>query len=261
MCSDPFVTLLESFGYCVARTPSANLAPLQLLLGTSGELDVLGPLVAVVTPVAGGHPPAVRRDRPAPTISGRRTGTLDVAAGLSLLAAVVSAMGGSRLGLDDTYRAADTVTFEFSDVTEDSVELVDLDRFLADGRVTRASLHVASLLKDDALSVTTAVVKSRTLTVEARTEDGIGVTVDVPALQRLAGSRLAVTQSSSSSEAVVYTGSVPLGFGFRAVKLLYDHGRYNAFAPIEPGAASVRGPRREYLKVAGLVALCAPSSV
>jgi hypothetical protein len=262
MCHDPLLSCLEAFGYCVVRLPIADLAPLQLLLRLGDDLDRLGSLSGVFE--AGSHVrlPHVTRHQPAASISGRRTGRLDVGVGLSLIGGVVAAMGGTQVGLDEAYRSARTLTFEFRDVTEDRIEVVDLDQYLAGARVSRRSAHIATLLDADALHVTTAVVKSRSLSVEARDEDGVSVSVHLPVLQQLAGGRVAISQSGDDASAIVYTGDTPLAFGFRAVRLFYDDGRYGAFAPLTAGEAGLRqgGRMAEYLG-GGLVRLRTPCTL
>jgi hypothetical protein len=256
MCHDPFLSCLEAFGYCVVRLPMADLAPLEMLLRSGDDLERLGSLATALEPRPGARLPRISRDRPAPTITGRRTGHLDVSVGLSLLGSVVAAMGGTQVGLDEAYRSAHTLTFEFRDVTEDRIEVVDLDQYLAGSRVSRRSAHIATLLDADDIYVTTAVVKSRSLGVDARDENGVSVSVQVPALQQLAAGRVAIGQSGETASTIVYTGDTPLAFGFRAVRLFYDGGRYGAFAPLPAGEAGLRheGGMAEYLR-GGLVRL------
>jgi hypothetical protein len=254
MCHDPFLSCLAAFGYCVVRLPMADLDPLQLLLRAGDDLDRLGSLPTVLEPGPHVGIPRAARGVPAPSISGGRTGRLDLGVGLSLLGGVVAAMGGSKVGLDEAYRAAHTLTFEFTDVTEDRVEIVDLDQYLTDARISRRSSHVAALLEAGEVYATTAVVRSRSLTVEARDENGASVSVQLPVLQQVAGGRLSVNQSGTGASTVVYAGDTPLGFGFRAVRLFYEDGRYCAFDPLAPGEAGLRtaGRRRQHLG-AGLV--------
>lgn len=251
MCHDPFLSCLEAFGYCVVRLPLADLDPLQLLLRSGADLERIGRVSALLAPGPHASLPRVARGRPTATISGRRTGELDAAVGLSLLGGVVAAMGGSQIGLDETYRSARTVTFEFRDVTEDSVEVVALDKYLADAHVNRMSACAGALLDADRLYATTAVIRSRSLAIEARDERGASVSLEVPALQEVAGGRVTVSQSGGGSSAVVYTGAAPLAFGFRAVRLFYDDGRYSAFEPLEAGAAGIRDRQRAAEHLAG----------
>jgi hypothetical protein len=240
MCRDPFLSCLEDFGYCVVRLPAADLDPLQLLLRRGDDLERLGRLSTALVPGPHVALPHVTRGQPAASISGRRTGHLDVGVGLSLLGGAIAAMGGSQIGLDDTYRAAHTITFEFRDVIEDSVELAALDQWLTDASVSRHSAHLAALLDAGDVCVTTAVIRSRSLTVEALDEHGATVSVQLPALEHMANGRLTISQSADHTAAVAYTGKVPLAFGFRAVRLFYDDRRYTAFEPLEAGEAGLK---------------------
>ena len=240
MCRDPFLSSLEEFGYSVVRLPVADLGPLELMLRKGDDLERLGRLSIVFVPGPYVALPHVTRGRPAASISGRRTGHLDAGVGLSLLGGVIAAMGGSQIGLDDTYRAAHTITFEFTDVIEDSVELAAIDQWLAGASINRRSSYLAALLDAGNVHVTTAVIRSRSLTVEARDQQGTVLSLQAPALQHAANGRLSVSQAADNTAAVVYTGKTPLAFGFKAVRLFYDGGHYAAFEPLEAGEAGLR---------------------
>lgn len=240
LCRDPSLSCLEEFGYCVVRLPVADLAPLQLLLRAGDDLERLGQLSTIIVPGAHVDLPNVTRSRPAASISGRRTGNLDAGVGVSLLGGVTAAMGGSQIGLDDTYRVARTIIFEFRDVTEGSVELAALDQCLADASASRRSAHLAALLEAGDIYVTTAMVKGRSLAVEVRDEQGAAVSVKVPALQQVASGQVTVSQAADNAAAVVYTERTPLGFGFHAIRLFYRDGRYSVFEPLGAGEAGIR---------------------
>ncbi len=240
MCSDPFLACLEEFGYSVIRLPVADLEPLELLLRRGDDLERFGRLATVFVRKAPAGPPRITRRRPAASISGRRTGHLDLGVGLSLLGGVIAAMGGSQIGLADTYRNARTITFEFRNVTEDRIELAALDAYLASARLSRRSAHVGSLLEDGNIYLTTSVIRSRSLTVEAHDERGAAVSVQVPALHQVADGHLSVSHDADNTAAVTYTGRTPLAFGFRAVRLFYDDGRYTGFEPLNAGDAALR---------------------
>ena len=126
-CKDPFLAVLKKYGYCVVRLPRTDLPPLYLLGGRGSELDRVGELTTVLT---GTNPPPIRKDVASATISGERTSDLNLTLGMSLLGNVIAAMGGSRVGLETQYKAADTVSFEFVDVLEDSIEVAVLDQYL-----------------------------------------------------------------------------------------------------------------------------------
>src|SRR5438046_2352847 len=137
ICSDPLLTYLKSFGYNVVRLPKTDIKPLQILLQqgnllTGHELNRLGDLATLlVTGRQIGLPP-IQENAQAANISGQRTSDLGVGVGLSILGTIIGSMGGSKLGLDVKYQQAKSVAFEIQDVLADSVNVVELDQYLAD---------------------------------------------------------------------------------------------------------------------------------
>ncbi|HEY3384359.1 MAG TPA: hypothetical protein VGK32_21580 [Vicinamibacterales bacterium] len=238
-CTDPLISCLKAFGYSIVRMPTSDLEPLQLMLRSGRALERLGGLDAVLLTGRHARVPRITRNRPAAAVTGRRTGQLDAGVGLTLLGSVLAAMGGSTVGVEAAYRSARSVTFEFQDVSEDAIAVVDLDQYLADARVNPRAHHVATLLDRDDLYVTTAVVKSPAITVRAQDDTGIDLSVTVPALQQLIGGRVTISPADARTSALTYAGVVPLAFGFRAVRLFYDHGRYGAFKPLAAGEAAL----------------------
>jgi len=238
-CQDPFLSCLKAFGYSVVRLPGADLAPLQLLMRLGRDLERLGPVQTVLVPGRHVPLPPVVHDRPAPALSGQGTAALDTGLGLSLLASLVAGLGGKPGGVHALYSRAETVSFEFQEVSEDSLGLADLDQYLADARVNPRSRHVAALLDADDLYVTTAVVKSRSFGVVASDEEGASLDVDLPMLQAAVGANIHVGGNGSGRAGVAYEGLLPLAFAFRAVRLFYDGGRYQAFKPLHPSDAAL----------------------
>ena len=144
-------------------------------------------------------------------------------------------MGASTLGLDVTYRRAKMAAFEFGDVAEDTVEVAKLDQFLSDADVDPLSRHVGSLLEADDVFITTATIKSQKFTVEAKASSGEGLEISVPEIQNVVGASAKVTANASARSKIIYEGSVPLVFGFQAIRLFYEDGRYTAFEPLTRG--------------------------
>lgn len=240
ICADPYLTLLKSFGYCVVRLPKADMKPLQVLAKTRGDLDRLGELSTLLVAGSSIPLPPVTVDTQAASVSGKRTSELSAGIGLSILGSIIGAMGGSKLGLDTSYSQAKTIAFEFQDVKQDSVEVLKLDLYLADADVNPFSRYVAELLEADDLYVTTATIKSREFTVEASKSNGGSVEISIPEIQGVVGANVKVSGKTETASKVTYSGGVPLIFGFQAVRLFYDNGRYTAFEPLASGAAGVK---------------------
>jgi len=246
--SDPLLSYLKSFGYSVVRLPRADIRPMQVLVQEGSRLTRLGELATVLHP--GGHIslPSVRENVPSANVSGQKTRDLSLGVGLSILGSVIGAMGGSKLGLDATYKRAKSVVFEFVNVVADEVELVDVDQYLTDADVSPFSTHVSRLLESDAIYVTTATIKTKTFVVDAKQSDGTSLDLTVPAIQGIVGGNVVVSTSGAGTSKIAYEGPVPLVFGFQAARLFYEQGRYTAFKPLPAGEAGLEArPGGDYL--------------
>jgi hypothetical protein len=232
-CSDPYLNLLKEFGYNVVRLPKADIKPLQLFAQRRKDLDRLGDLTTILVARDESSLPPVSMDQRAANVSGQRTSDLRIGLGLSVLGSLIGAMGGSTLGLDVAYQQARSAAFEFHDVLEDRVTVAELDQYLAQADINPASRYLGELLEADELITTTATIKSTKFVVEAKRSDGGSLAVNVPEVQGVVGAEVKVSGQGDAATKVTYEGSTPLVFGFQAVRLYYDRGRYTAFEPLE----------------------------
>lgn len=235
-CSDPFVNSMKSFGYNIVRLPKADIRPLQLLYKNGDSLERLGAVTKLLISGDNIHVPQVSLDTPAANVSGSRTGEMKIGLGLSLLGTIIGAMGGSSLGLESEYRQAKSAVFEFQNVLEDKIEVVDLDQYLGDADINPASVYVAKLLEADKLYVTTSTIKSSKFIFEARDTNGTAIKVDVPAIQGVVSTNIKVGTESAVDSKLTYEGKIPLVFGFQAVQIYYDNGSYTAIRPVDSAA-------------------------
>jgi len=233
-CSDPYLTYLKQFGYNVVRLPKTDVRPGQLLTHNGRDLTRLGEIADVLASKTAAAP-QILADRKAADLSGKQTGELSLGIGLSILGTVIGALGGSKLGLDLKYEKATSVVFEFQDVLEDRIELTRLDAFLAAADVNPGSAYVRELLYADELYVTTSTIKSTKFTVESKNASNKGVEVSVPEIQQLVGANVKVSGKKDKTSKVTYEGAIPLVFGFQAVQLDYEGGRYKRFKPLKTG--------------------------
>lgn len=241
-CSDPYLKELRSRGYNVVRLPKADIRPLQLLSKRGDTLDRIGELATVLPPGGPVPLPPVKLDTPVAGLSGQRSGELSLGIGLSVLGTVIGAMGGSKLGLDLSYKNAKSVTFEFTDVLEDRIEIAALDQYLAVADVSPFSAFVSKLLEADQLYLTTATIKSKKIGVESKGSSNAGVDVSVPEIKGVVGGNVKVGAGSERSSKVTFEGPLPLVFGFQAVRLFYEKGRYQRFEVLRGDAALEAAP-------------------
>ena len=240
LCDDPAISYLKNYGYSVLRLPRTDFMPLQILAEQGRDLVPLGQLSTVIAPRGGEGTPAAKTDLPAPTINGRLTNDVSPGVGLGILGGIIGAMGGQHLELAATYENAAALAFEFSDVSGDEIEIAALDQYLASADVDPRSKHVSTLLDANEVYVVTRTIKSTTFTVIAKKKDGVGLTLDAPVVQEVVGAKVEVSVAGTAKDRIVYKGKLPLVFGFQAVQLFYDTGRYTAFEPTRPGEKAAR---------------------
>jgi len=244
-CNDPYVKALRAAGYNVIRLPRADVRPLQLLAKAGDTLDRIGDLTAVLLAGPNIALPTVKENTRVASVSGQRTGDLSAGIGLSILGSIIGAMGGSTIGLDVTYRQAESVTFVLEDVFEDRVDIALLDQYLANGDVSPFAAYVGKLLDADRLYVTTATLKSTKVSVETRRSQGSDLDVSLPEIRNVVGGNVKVGGKGDSTSKVTYEGSIPLVFGFQAAQLFYDKGRYERFKVLRDGASLESAPPGE----------------
>lgn len=236
-CKDPSLTAIQSKGYNVVRLPRVDMAPTQLLVSRDKKLQRLGDLLTVFVPAAGGPPPpAIKPDAPGPNISGTRSAELKLDIGLDVLGGLISALGGSAIGVNFAYSRASSVQFEFGSTLESSAEIAQIDMFLASAAINPFARAVAEMLADDVVYVVTSTLKSSTISVAARDAQNRALGLDVPVIQNAVGANMTVTALTADASVVTYQGAVPLVFGFQAVRLVFDGGRYRTMKLVEAGS-------------------------
>lgn len=241
LCSDPFVSYLKGIGYSALRLPRKNFHSLDVLADMGRDLTNIGPLNTIMMPEPETVVPKVSPDEPAANVSGESTADLSLGLGLTLLDGILGAMGGSKIGIDSAYKSAKSLTFSFSNVFENSVQISELDQFLGSSDVNPRSKGVLELLDANDVYVVTSTIKSREITVSAKSDDGADLRVEVPVIQEIVGANVKVAATSASSSGVTYTGNEDLVFGFQAIRLFFTDGRYTSFEPLEDGRTAARG--------------------
>ena len=240
-CNDPLVTYLKEMGYNAVRHPRANLRPLQLLVDAGrGDLDYFGELTDVFDSPDDLELPKVETDSPSGALSGQTTGTLGAGIGITLLGSIIGAMGGGTLGLKASYKSAKAITFTFKDVLVDAANVAQLDTFLAQSQVDPFGTSAARFLEADDVYVITDTAKSATIDVHAESQQGRSLGVDVPVINDAVGGNIDVSTDGSRDSAVTFSGGTPLVFGFQAVRLFYQDGRFTTLKPQGTGTVALR---------------------
>ena len=138
------------------------------------------------------------------------------------------------------YKKASTLSFVFDDVKVNQIDRLDLSKFLTAAKIDEAVGPPAKLVEADKLYVITSTIKSKKFTTEAKKSDGTSVAVDVPVIQNAMSGKVEVKTEGSSQSNVTYEGTVPLVFGFQAIRLIFDKGRFVEAKPVDATGAGMK---------------------
>ncbi len=239
---DQSITFLQEFGYSVFRLPRASAQPLEVMHRAGKDLSRLGALDQLID--AGPAPlPTVHRDAsPGVDLEGKETSRINVAIGVNILGSFISALGGGNLGLSVGFSKARTVTFTYTGVMEDRVDVLALESYVHAGTI-RPFIPSGTLDKliDDEVYVTTAVLKTRSIVVSAQGEAGSTVGLEVPIIRNAIGGSVKAEADGAVSSTVRFVGDTPVAFALQAVQLVFDDdSRLSTTQPLEPGGAAAR---------------------
>ncbi len=237
-CKDPALKALKSKGYNVVRLPRVDLVPTQLLAANGKSLQRLGAMTSVFDASPQVALPTISPDQPGPNISGTKSSDIQLGVGLNILGGLISALGGSTLGLSLGYSRARTIQFEYADTLANSVEPALIDQFVAASSINAFARASSELLAADQVYVVTATLKSRKINVTAKDANKKNVGIDLPVIQNAVGANLKVTASGSENSVVTYEAAVPLVFAFQAIRLVFDGGHYRTFRLIDAGSVA-----------------------
>ena len=238
-CKDPALTMLKAKGYNVVQLPKSDLRPTQLLSRNGKRLQRIGELSSVFSPDPAAPPPTISPENPGTSISGTQSADIDIGLGLKILGGLISSLGGSALGLSFGYSRARTIQFEFSDTLESNCQPAQLDAFLSGATINPFARAVVDMLDADDIFVITSTIKASKINVVAKDKGKSNISVDVPVLQQAIGAKVDVKASGEGDVMVTYQGTVPLVFGFQAIRLIFEDGRYRTMKLVDAGAVSL----------------------
>ena len=259
-CSDDSTNYLKGLGYNVVRLPREDIKPLQLLGVQNNQTLQLGGLDQLVLP-ATSPLPAITPDAKASAVNGQRSSELAAGFGLNVLAAIIGGLGGDA-SVKAEYKAANSITFEFADVTGDSIVPLDVGGYLRHARVDSGNKIVEQyVLGNGRLYLVTRTLKSKKFRVEARDFRGVSVGLDVPVLQQVVGVNVKVSIEATHTSMVTYEGSTPLVFGFQCLDVGVRDGRLSLENTAEGAVALAAGkePPSVILDNEGLLELQGPA--
>jgi hypothetical protein len=227
LCKDPLRTYLNNLGYNVILLPRTGIDPLDVLGRDSGSIERLGKLEQMWSSSVAAPDPGPPQT--AAGINGQKTAALNLDVGLKFLSNVLGAMGAVLPQLNFAYKSARKVEFSFTDVRVAKVDPLALGNHLAAGNLSSNNPFVRRYFEDEDTDafIITEVLKSQSITAKAQTDTDVGVAVDVPAIQAAVGAKIGVSQTTSQSTELTYTGPELLTFGHKVFKVEFNNGSWS----------------------------------
>lgn len=235
---DPFLNLLKDIGFLPLRLPRADVQPLQLLNLDGKKFSLLGDLDEAMNSGAA-KLPAIKKDiATAGQIQGTRSSTVKASLGLDILGNILGALTGTKLDVSAGFQNASTLTFEFGDVTVNTVSVILLDKYLNVATIDPSAKQIKQLMQAGQAAVTTAVARSKKYIVSAQNDKGNDIKADVPVIKGMASGNLSVSTTGSKSQKIVFEGPDAVTFGLQAAQLRYDKsGVITALDQVAAGSA------------------------
>lgn len=237
MGSDPMLSLLKDFKYNVVRLPRTDIRPLQILEKQGNSLAILGDLSDFFD--AGSVPiPQIGPDLQASFIEGKRSNSLKLSVGLSLLGGIIGAMTGTQAKLGVGFEKASNLVFHFDDVKVNNIKPVDLSKFLLAASISPSGF--GQQIEGDQLYVINSTIKSAKFTAEAQNSSGKSVDVDVPVIQQAVSGSVGVKTTGTNQSQVTFEGTTPLVFGIQALRMEFKNGKFVQFKSVDATSAGLK---------------------
>jgi len=240
-CRDRFAKELLARGYSLVALPDAGIRPLQILARDGRSLSLYGDLASAFD--AGDKPlPAVKNGTQVAPISVTETSALDNRLGLRV---VSQWLGGDKAGVSGRIKQAARFKLKLGDVTKDAIDLQELDQFLAAASLRAGAPNIERLLEHDNLYVITAVLKSKSLSLETTTDDMVDGNLNIPEVVQGTSGSARVEVINKDKRTVAFKAESPVVFAFKAALIYFEDDSYASLHPLRKDLPLLGGPDNE----------------
>jgi hypothetical protein len=224
--TDPLVRLfLDKYGLHLLPQPREGVAVGDVYPHYGGTTHAAGRYSALLP-----RPfklPKIHSGEKAADISGTVSDAVSAKVGLSLLEGFLGAIGAagwiSKLRLSMEGKDAASLRFRFADPLRDHLDPLQLELAL---REYKPDWKKSLFDPERRYFMTTAVVRSRAISVTAEDRNARAVDVDVDALKVLS-EKVGVKVEKSAQSEITFSGGKPLAFGIELHEVLYQPAKRN----------------------------------
>lgn len=216
MCKDNSVSHLNELGFNIVRLPRENIDPLLILCKSNGSLETLGEISDFVIEEQP-KPPEVASDKAVSEIAGLRTDKFELGVGLKFLEKFLSIIGASGIGLEASFKNADSIQFVYQNVLTDSILPTKIGKYLSSVTPNVNSSFMDSIDEEGEAYVITDTLKSNAFGVVAYDKNDVELALDISALKQLLSAAPKVELYKEEKNVLSFKGDKFLRFAFKAI--------------------------------------------
>lgn len=210
--------------------PKEDIRPLDLFSKNGGALEKIGNINHVFVAGMAELPcPQVKEDLHTANISKMTSDSVHTKLGLGLLSNILAGMGVKDLEVSTQFGFANHLTFQFNDVFEDKIELLELDAFLSAAKILPIGNNTKKLIEKNELYVITSVLKSNSISIHLGNTKKVDNELQIAEIHDILKGSVGVSYANESKSDITFEGQKKLVFGFRAVRLFFEGGGYTAY--------------------------------
>lgn len=216
MCKDKSVSHLNELGWNVVRLPKENINPLLILSKSNGYLETLGGISDFVVEDQP-KPPEIVQDQSVAEISGLETDKFELGIGLKFLEKFLSLVGVAGLGLEASFKNAESIQFVYQNVLTDFVYPVKIGKYLLSVSPDISSPFMEHINEEGEAYIITDTLRSNTFGIVAYDEKGVKIDLDISALKQLLSATPHIEVSKDEKKVVSFKEDKFLRFAFKAI--------------------------------------------
>jgi hypothetical protein len=230
ICKDALVTFLKQYGYNLMSFPKEDIRPLDLFTKNGGALEKIGKMEHIFKAGMEELPmPTLIENLHTANISKMKSDSVNTKLGVSLLSNILTGMGMKDLGITTQFGKARNLMFQFNDVFEDKIELIELDCFLSAAQILNIGNNTKKLMAKNELYVITSVLKSNSISINTGESKTIDISAEASDCLDIISGNIGLSFSAENKSEVTFSGKKQLVFGFRAIRLFFENGFYSAY--------------------------------
>lgn len=216
MCKDKSVSHLNELGWNMVRLPKENINPLLILSKSNGYLETLGEIFDFVIEDQP-KPPEIVLDQSVAEISVLETDKFEVGVGLKFLEKFLSLVGAAGLGLETSFKNAESIQFVYQNVLTDFVYPAKIGKYLLSVSPDISSPFMEHINEEGEAYIITDTLKSKAFGVVAYDEKGVKIDMDISALKQLLSATPHIEVSKAEKKVISFKGDKFLRFAFKAI--------------------------------------------